>query len=76
MIFYNQHRPNLSLFIIKTRDGHPCGYLWAQSRMAALNRALRLAGVGATADYYGTDTAPHKTASRTKQQATTPNSAH
>lgn len=65
MIFYNQHRPNLSLFVIKTRDGHPCGYLWAQSRMAALNRALRLAGTGATADYYGTDTEPHKTASRT-----------
>ena len=60
MIFYNQYRPNLSLFLIKTRDGHPCGYLWAQSRMAALNRALRLAGAGAVADYYSADTNPHK----------------
>ncbi len=31
MQFFNQYRKGLRSFIIKTRDGHPVGYLWAQS---------------------------------------------
>jgi hypothetical protein len=55
MQFFNQYRKGLRSFIIKTRDGHPVGYLWAQTRYAALNRAERLAGHGASADFYGID---------------------
>lgn len=55
MQFFNQYRRGLRSFIIKTRDGHPVGYLWAQSRLAALNRASRIAGHGASADFYGID---------------------
>lgn len=55
MQFYNVYRKGLRAFIIKTRDGHPTGYLWAQTRYAALNRASHLAGQGASAEFYGID---------------------
>lgn len=58
MTFFNSYRTGLRAFVIKTRDGHPIGYLWAQSRLAALNRAIRLAGDGATADFFGFDFEP------------------
>jgi hypothetical protein len=58
MTFFNSYRTGLRAFIIKTRDGHPIGYLWAQSRLAAINRAARLAGEGATAEFFGFDFAP------------------
>lgn len=53
MPLFNQYRKGLALFVIYTRDGHPVGMLWAGSRHAALGRAQRLAGVGASADFAG-----------------------
>jgi hypothetical protein len=58
MTFFNSYRRGLRAFVIKTRDGHPIGYLWAQSRLAAVTRAARLAGDGATADFFGFDFEP------------------
>lgn len=51
MQFFNGYRNGLRAFVIKTRDGHPAGYLWAMTLESALNRAPRLAGDGATADF-------------------------
>ena len=48
---FNQWRRGLTSFIIHTRDGHPAGLLWASTRYAALNRAVSLAGAGATAEH-------------------------
>lgn len=55
MQFFNGYRNGLRAFVIKTRDGHPAGYLWAMTLESALNRAPRLAGDGATADYANLD---------------------
>jgi len=49
--FYNQYRKGLTAFAICSRDGHLQGYLWALTKEAAMNRAERYAGAGATADY-------------------------
>ena len=51
MHFYNGYRRGLRAFIIKNRDGHPQGYLWAMTMESAKARAPRLAGEGATADF-------------------------
>lgn len=48
MSLFNAYRKGLQLFIIRTRDGHPVGMLWAGSSEAAKGRADRLAGDGAT----------------------------
>jgi hypothetical protein len=58
MQFFNSYRTGLRAFLIKTRDGHPAGYLWAMTLESALNRAPRLAGDGATADYANLDSNP------------------
>lgn len=55
MQFFNSYRRGLSAFLIKTRDGHPAGYLWAMTIESAKARAERLAGDGATADYANLD---------------------
>lgn len=48
MQLFNVYRKGLQLFILYTRDGHPKGMLWAGSSEAALGRAERIAGSGAT----------------------------
>lgn len=58
MQFFNGYRRGLRAFIIKNRDGHPAGYLWAMSIESAKARATRLAGDGATADYANLDSNP------------------
>lgn len=56
MQFFNNYRNGLRAFIIKNRDGHPAGYLWAMSIESAKARAPRLAGDGATADFANLNT--------------------
>jgi hypothetical protein len=48
MQLYNTYRKGLQLFAMFTRDGHPKGLIWAGSAEAALGRAERIAGSGAT----------------------------
>lgn len=50
---FNTYRKGLQLFVIYTRDGHAKGLLWAGSAHAALGRAERIAGSGASVEYAG-----------------------
>lgn len=45
---HNSYRPGLQLFVLRTRDHHAKGMLWAGSREAALTRAERICGMGAS----------------------------
>lgn len=48
--FFNAPRgaAGARVFLVKTRDGHPAGFLWARTYFSASRRAESLAGAGAT----------------------------